>query len=51
MKITTERMRVVNVAYQINARADIYDLIDEDGSPSGTKVILTINSISNKNDN
>jgi hypothetical protein len=45
MKITSERMRVVNVAYQINAHAAINDRVDADGQVAGTEVVLTLKKI------
>lgn len=45
MKITSERMRVVNVAYQINAHTEVSDRVDDDGRVAGTEVILTLKKI------
>ncbi len=45
MKITSERMRVVNVVYQINAQAAINDRVDADGQVAGTEVVLTLKKI------
>jgi hypothetical protein len=45
MKITSERMRVVNVAYQINAHAAVNDRVDTDGQVAGTEVVLTLKKI------
>lgn len=45
MKITDERMRVVNIAYKIEARAMVTDLLDEKGEACGTEVLLKLNKI------
>ena len=45
MKITSERMRIVNVAYQINAHAAINDRLDVVGDVAGTEVVLTLKKI------
>ncbi|TAD86179.1 MAG: hypothetical protein EAY75_09230 [Bacteroidetes bacterium] len=48
MKITSERMRVVNVAYQIHAHAEIADVVEADGLVVGTTVTLTLKKINQK---
>ena len=47
MKITAERMRVVNMAYQIDAHAQVNDLWDDKGQAAGTEVILSLKKIIN----
>ena len=48
MKITAERMRIVNMAYQIEAHTQVNDLLDNDGQPSGTEVVLSLKRIFNE---
>ena len=48
MKITAERMRVVNMAYKIDAQAQVNDLLDEAGQPAGTEVVLSLKRIFNE---
>ena len=48
MKITAERMRVVNMAYKIDAQARVNDLLDEAGQPAGTEVVLSLKRIFNE---
>jgi ligand-binding sensor domain-containing protein len=42
MKITAERMEIVNKIYNVNAGAAITDLKDEKGNDAGTKVLITL---------
>ncbi|MEO7310331.1 MAG: histidine kinase [Chitinophagaceae bacterium] len=48
MKITAERMNIVNETYHINAQASVTDLFDDQGNPAGTEVALTVDMIINK---
>jgi sensor histidine kinase YesM len=48
MKITAERMRVVNMAYKIDANAQVNDLLDKAGQPAGTEVVLSLKRIFNE---
>jgi hypothetical protein len=48
MKITAERMRVVNMAYKIDAQALVNDLLNEAGKPAGTEVVLSLKRIFNE---
>ena len=43
MKITSERLSIVNNVYNVNAHVQVIDLQDEQFKPSGTKVLLTLN--------
>ncbi|MES2775800.1 MAG: histidine kinase [Bacteroidota bacterium] len=45
MKITAERMSIVNETYHINAKAAVKDLVDETGNSMGTEVMLTLDKI------
>jgi len=45
MKITAERMNIVNETYNINAHTTVRDLNDESGNATGTEVILTLDKI------
>jgi LytS/YehU family sensor histidine kinase len=42
MQITHERLRMVNAVYAVDARTEVQDLVLEDGTVSGTSVILTM---------
>ena len=42
MKVTSERIALINQVYESGAEATIHDLIDAAGKPSGTKVIIQI---------
>lgn len=42
MKITTNRIEAINELYKIETRVQILDLIDAEGNPAGTKIILEI---------
>lgn len=42
LKITSERIALVNQLYQTNTQVTIEDLVDADGQPAGTEVILQI---------
>jgi ligand-binding sensor domain-containing protein/uncharacterized protein with PQ loop repeat len=48
MKITAERMRIVNMAYQIDAHAEVIDLWDSAAQPAGTEVVLSLKRIFNE---
>ena len=42
MKVTGERIFMINRLYQTNTQVQIHDLIDVDGNPAGTEVVLEI---------
>ena len=42
LKMTSERIALVNQLYQTRTQVEIQDLIDADGHPAGTEVILQI---------
>ena len=42
LKITSERIALVNQLYQTHTQAQIFDLVAPDGEPLGTKVVLDI---------
>lgn len=42
MKITNDRIDLINTLYNANARIDIADLYNEEEQPTGTKVFITI---------
>jgi ligand-binding sensor domain-containing protein/putative methionine-R-sulfoxide reductase with GAF domain len=42
MQITHERLRMVNAVYAVDARTEVQDLVHDDGTVSGTCVILTM---------
>lgn len=42
LKITAERMDIVNKIYNVDARVKIDDLVNGNGGPAGTKVLLTL---------
>ena len=42
MRITQDRIEIINKLYNMNASINIYDMEDEQGNPKGTKVELTI---------
>ncbi len=42
MKVTNERIAAINEIYNVQARADIIDLVDENGKANGTKVVIKI---------
>lgn len=42
LKMSTERLQVINQLYTSNTQVDIFDLKDEKGTATGTKVILKI---------
>ena len=42
MAITRDRIALINQMYNMEAKVDIEDLGDDNGHPSGTKVILEI---------
>ena len=42
LKMTSERLEVLNQIYKTKTEVDIVDLKDSDGNSSGTKIILDI---------
>ena len=42
MKVTSERIELINQLYQTNTRVEILDLVNTDGQAMGTKVIIKI---------
>ena len=42
MKVTSERIALINQIYKTGAEVKIHDLVDENGESSGTKVIIQI---------
>ncbi|GAA4400989.1 hypothetical protein GCM10023187_14730 [Nibrella viscosa] len=42
MKMTSERIALVNQLYQTHTQVEIQDLVDTDGLPAGTEVIIQI---------
>ena len=42
MKVTSERIELINQVYKTGADVKIHDLVDENGKSSGTKVIIQI---------
>ncbi len=42
MKVTSERIELINQIYNTDTDVKIHDLVDENGKPSGTKVIIQI---------
>ncbi|HXR82483.1 MAG TPA: hypothetical protein VN763_16270, partial [Saprospiraceae bacterium] len=42
LKITAERMDIVNRIYNVDAKVDITDVQGSNGSPDGTRVSLTL---------
>jgi len=42
MKVTAERIELINQLYQTNARIEISDLTTPDGQPNGTQVTVHI---------
>ncbi|WP_170110212.1 sensor histidine kinase [Flavilitoribacter nigricans] len=44
MKITHDRIDLINTLYNANARIDIADLYSEDETPQGTKVFITLST-------
>jgi len=51
MKITNERLDIANNLYKLNARVKIFDLVNDDGIPIGTSVLLIIKPKNNASDN
>ena len=51
MKITAERLSVVNDIYHVNAGVIVTDMLNDLGGSAGTKVVLTINYRTNANNN
>jgi signal transduction histidine kinase len=48
MKITGERLDIVNMTYDVNTNIEVQDLYDENHQGSGTRVLITLNYIQNK---
>jgi ligand-binding sensor domain-containing protein len=48
MKITGERLDIVNMTYDANTHIEVKDLYDEDQQGCGTSVLITLNYIQNK---
>ncbi len=42
MKVTNERIAIINQLYQTNTKVQVNDLVDAAGDPAGTEVILEI---------
>ncbi|TNE52740.1 MAG: hypothetical protein EP344_15420 [Bacteroidetes bacterium] len=42
MKITEDRIEIINKLYDANTRVQVIDLYDDAGNPTGTRVVLTI---------
>jgi len=42
LKVTGERIALINQLYQAHTRVQIHDLIDPEGHPAGTEVVLEI---------
>lgn len=42
LRITAERMEIVNRIYNVNAKVDIFDVHGQNGTPGGTRVSLTL---------
>jgi ligand-binding sensor domain-containing protein len=42
MKMTNERIELINQIYKINTQVAVIDLFDEKGLPAGTKVVVTL---------
>lgn len=42
MKVTSERLALINQVYKTGANVTIHDLTDSNGQPSGTKVTIKI---------
>lgn len=42
MQVTADRIRMINQLYNIHTQAEVVDLVDSDGEPCGTRVILEI---------
>ena len=51
MKITAERLSIVNSVYNVNAQVQVTDLVDEQKLPSGTCVLLTLKYEANGRNN
>ena len=51
MKITAERLDIVNTLYNINAQVQITDLKDDTQKPCGTRVLLTMKIKNNASHN
>ncbi len=48
MKITGERLDIVNTTYDVNTNIEVEDLYDENKQGCGTRVLITLNYIQNK---
>ncbi|HZH96481.1 MAG TPA: hypothetical protein VEY06_11375, partial [Flavisolibacter sp.] len=42
MKVTNERIVLINQLYQTHTKVQVHDLADEEGKPAGTEVVLEI---------
>lgn len=42
LRMTSERIALVNQLYQTHTQVEIHDLVDADGQPAGTEVILQV---------
>ena len=42
MKVTSERIALINQLYQTQTSVEIHDLVDGQGAPAGTEVVLQI---------
>ena len=42
MQITSNRIELINRIYGINTQVHVIDLVDPEGSPSGTRVVINI---------
>jgi len=42
MKVTGERINLINQLYKTKTKVEIHDLMDPDGNPAGTEVVLKI---------
>ncbi len=51
MKITAERLAIVNSVYNVNAQVEVTDLADDQNLPTGTRVLLTLNYETNGRNN
>lgn len=48
MKITGERLEIVNMTYDANTSVSVEDLYDDNKQGAGTRVLITLNYIQNK---
>ncbi|MBD2705344.1 hypothetical protein IC229_32310 [Spirosoma sp. BT702] len=42
MKVTSERIQLINQLYQSHTRVQVHDLADQQGKAAGTEVVITI---------